>query len=123
MKKIVESNEIPGILAYYDGKEIGWGAVAPRSAFSVLSRSRILKPIDYRPCWSIDCLFDAKKFRKIGVLVELIKAASDYAKKSGDDMIEGSRLLKSYTTISLYNPGLGSNTKPPLKVFCILSLT
>jgi len=89
MKKIVESNEIPGILAYYDGKAVGWCAVAPRSAFSVLSRSRILKPIDDRPCWSIVCLFVEKKFRKIGVSVELIKAASDYAKKSGADLIEG----------------------------------
>lgn len=49
MKKIVTSEEIPGILAYHNGETVGWCAVAPRAEFPRLSRSRILKPVDDRP--------------------------------------------------------------------------
>src|SRR3989304_10617500 len=51
MRMIIESGEIPGLLAYQDGKPIGWCSVGPRQAFPVLDRSRILKPIDDRPVW------------------------------------------------------------------------
>lgn len=34
-KKIVDSGEIPGILAYVDTKPIAWCSVAPRERFSV----------------------------------------------------------------------------------------
>ncbi|GAG54829.1 unnamed protein product, partial [marine sediment metagenome] len=52
MKEIVESGEVPGILAYSDGKAVGWCSVAPRGQFPVLQRSRVLKPVDDTPVWS-----------------------------------------------------------------------
>ncbi|MFH0931574.1 MAG: GNAT family N-acetyltransferase, partial [Candidatus Zixiibacteriota bacterium] len=64
LKKIVDSGEIPGILAYADGKPIGWCSVAPREGFPVLERSRILKRIDEKPVWSVVCFFVAKPFRR-----------------------------------------------------------
>ena len=57
MKAIVDLGEVPGILAYHKTKAIGWCAIAPRSSFTTLSESRILRPTDDRPCWSIACLF------------------------------------------------------------------
>jgi GNAT superfamily N-acetyltransferase len=81
MKKIVDSGEIPGILAYANGKPIGWCSVAPREGFPVLERSRILKRIDEKPVWSVVCFFVAKPFRRNGVTVKLLKAAIEYAKK------------------------------------------
>lgn len=81
MKKIVDSGEIPGILAYANGKPIGWCSVAPREGFPVLERSRILKRVDEKPVWSVVCFFVAKPFRRNGVTVKLLKAAVEYAKK------------------------------------------
>ena len=89
MKAIVDSGEVPGILAYYDTEAIGWCAIAPRSTYSALARSRILKPIDDRVCWSVACLFIDKSFRKKGVSTQLLRAAVGYAREQGADLVEG----------------------------------
>ncbi|MBW2193698.1 MAG: GNAT family N-acetyltransferase, partial [Deltaproteobacteria bacterium] len=67
MKAIVDAGEVPGILAYDKSRAVGWCAVAPRSSYPALSRSRILKPVDDNPCWSVACLFIDKSYRKKGV--------------------------------------------------------
>ena len=55
LKKIVDSGEIPGLLAYADGQPIAWCSVGPREAYSTLERSRILKRVDDKPVWSVVC--------------------------------------------------------------------
>ena len=89
MKRIVDRGEPPGLLAYVDGAPVGWCAVAPRETFPPLDRSRILKPVDDQPVWSVVCLFVAKEFRHKKISVRLLKAAADYAKKHGAKIIEG----------------------------------
>ena len=88
-KKIVQSGKIPGILAYLNEHPIGWCAVGPRESYPRLQRSRILKPIDDEPVWSIVCLFVAKPYRNKGISVKLLKAAIDYASKQGSKIVEG----------------------------------
>ncbi len=89
LKKILDAGEIPGILAYMGKEPIGWCSVAPREAFSVLERSRILKRVDEKPVWSVVCFFVAKPFRYKGVTVALLKAAIEYVKKQGGKIVEG----------------------------------
>jgi GNAT superfamily N-acetyltransferase len=89
LKKIVNSGEIPGLLAYSEGEPIGWCSVAPREKFSTLERSRILKRIDEKPVWSVVCFFIAKPFRRKAVTIKLLKAAVEYAKKHGAKIVEG----------------------------------
>ncbi len=89
LKKIVDSGEIPGILAYADGKPVGWCSVAPRERFPVLERSRILKRVDENPVWSVVCFFVAKPFRQKGISVEILKSAVKYARKKGAKIVEG----------------------------------
>ena len=89
MKAIVDSGEVPGILAYHNTEAIGWCALAHRSTYSFLSRPRILQPIDDRTCWSVACLFIGKSYRKKGVSTELLRAASEYAKSHGAELVEG----------------------------------
>lgn len=89
LKKIVESGEVPGILAYLEGKPIAWCSVGPRERFPALERSRVLKRIDDRPVWSMVCLFIAKEFRHKGISVEMLKAVVDFAKKNGAKIVEG----------------------------------
>ena len=101
MKAIIDSGEVPGILAYHGGKAIGWCAIAPRSSYPALSRSRILLPVDDQPCWSVACLFIEKSHRKKGVSTELLRAASEYAKSRGAEWVEGYPVeLKSGKDIS-----------------------
>ena len=88
MKKIVTSGEVPGVIAYHDGEPVGWCAVAPRTEYHRLARSRILKPVDDRPVWSIVCLFVAKDHRGIGVSSALIGAAVDFVRGKGGRTVE-----------------------------------
>lgn len=87
-KKIVESGEVPGILAYAEHQPIGWCAVAPRESYQALERSRTLKRVDDKPVWSIVCFFVAKPFRGKGVMKKLLKAAIGYVKKQGGKILE-----------------------------------
>jgi len=89
MKKIIESGEVPGILAYAHGEPIGWCSVGPRENYPALERSRILKRVDDQPVWSIVCLFIARPYRKTGVLAKLLSAAVEYAGKNYVSIVEG----------------------------------
>jgi GNAT superfamily N-acetyltransferase len=88
MRNLVRKGANPGIIAYHDGEPVGWCSVAPREEYPRLSRSRILKPVDDRPVWSIVCLFVAKEFRGMGVSSALIGAAVDFVRKHGGKTVE-----------------------------------
>ena len=88
-KRIVDSGQIPGIIAYFEGKPIGWCSVAPRQVYSRLERSRILKRIDDNPVWSIVCFYIAKEFRRKGASILLLKAVLDYVSHRGGTIDEG----------------------------------
>ena len=87
--KVVESGPPPGIIGYLDGEPVGWCAVAPREDYPALSRSRILKPVDDTPVWSISCLFVRRDQRKKGLSVRLLPAAVEYVKTQGGTAVEG----------------------------------
>lgn len=89
MKRLVESGEVPGLLAYAGNEPIGWCAAAPRETYGRLGRSRILKPIDDQPVWSITCFFIKKEDRRRGVSVALLEAVVDHAAREGALVVEG----------------------------------
>lgn len=89
LKRIVGAGRVPGLVAYLDGTPAGWCSVAPREDYPVLSRSRVLAPVDDRPVWSIVCFFVAKPFRRAGLTSALIEGALAYAKKKGAAIVEG----------------------------------
>jgi GNAT superfamily N-acetyltransferase len=93
LKAIVESGQVPGILAYLEEEPIAWCSVAPREDFSVLDRSPTLKRVDDRPVWSIVCFFVLQTFRGQGMMEALIRAAIDYA--GG----QGARIVEAYPVI------------------------
>lgn len=89
MKGLVKKGRNIGIIAYLDTEPIGWCSVAPREDFIRLEKSRVLKPIDDKPVWSVSCLFIAKGYRKMGVSAKLLKEAVKFAKKNGAKIVEG----------------------------------
>ena len=88
LKKLIASGNVPGILAYYKRKPVGWCSIAPREDFPVVLRSPTLKPIDDKPVWSIVCFFVSKPYRKSGLTHLLIRAAIDHAGNHGAQIIE-----------------------------------
>jgi GNAT superfamily N-acetyltransferase len=89
LKNIVDSGEVPGILAYANSEPVGWISVAPREAYQALERSRVLKRVDDKPVWSVVCFFVAKPFRRKGMTKKLLTAAIDYVEKRGGKTLEG----------------------------------
>ena len=47
-----------------------------------------MKPVDYRPVWSIICFFVDKKARGRGASKLLLKAGIDYARSQGATLLE-----------------------------------
>lgn len=88
-KSIVDSGTVTGLLAYLHGDVVGWVAVEPRSAYEKLAYSRVLKPVDDQPVWSVTCFFVAKKYRRQGITVELLKAAVGHVRRQGGKIVEG----------------------------------
>jgi predicted GNAT family acetyltransferase len=88
-KALVESGTRPGLLAYRGREPVGWCAVEPRSNYPALQRSRILKPVDEQPVWSVTCFFIKRGHRGEGVSRALIRGAIDYVAKKGGRIIEG----------------------------------
>lgn len=89
LKKIVSNSPPPGILAFAGDEVVGWCAIAPRSEYVALANSRILKPIDDAPVWSISCLFVKKNYRRKRISSQLLKAAVKFAKDHGAEIVEG----------------------------------
>lgn len=94
MQAIVAAGQAPGILAYTatdaaGPMPVGWCALGPRDNYPSLQRSRILKPVDDQPVWSVTCLFVAKAMRRQGVSVQLLRAAQQYARLQGAKILEG----------------------------------
>ncbi len=88
-KSIVDAGVVTGLLAYSDGEVVGWVAVEPRGAYEKLAHSRTLKPVDDQPVWSVTCFFVAKKHRRKGITVGLLKAAVEHVKSQGGRIVEG----------------------------------
>ena len=88
LKKLVYQDERPGILAYIDNEPVGWCAVAPREIYIRLENSKVLSRIDDQKVWSVSCLFIAKKYRRQGLSVEIIRNAVKFCKKQGAKIVE-----------------------------------
>lgn len=88
LKELTCSNKVPGLLAYLDGKPIGWCSLGPREDFKALENSRSLRRVDDTPTWSMVCFFIAKPYRKKGVMTQLVKAAVEYAARNHAQAVE-----------------------------------
>lgn len=89
MKKLVIGGIVPGLLAFDGPEPVGWCALAPRPDYPALARSRVMKPVDDQPCWSVSCLFVRRDYRKRGVATFLLNAAVKHAAKQGAQILEG----------------------------------
>jgi GNAT superfamily N-acetyltransferase len=89
IQALVNSGEVPGLLAYADDQPAGWCSFGPRQAFPTLARSRILKPVDEQPVWSVVCFFVSRLYRRQGLTVGLLNAAAQYARQHGAHILEG----------------------------------
>lgn len=89
MQAVFENERVPGLVGWVDDKPVGWIQVAERSAFPGLASSRVLKQVDELPVWSVTCFFIRKDHRRQGASVSMLKAACDFARNQGAQILEG----------------------------------
>jgi GNAT superfamily N-acetyltransferase len=78
----------PGVLAYRDGKVVGWCGFGPRQEMERLVRSRTIPAIDDRPVWSIVCFLVRVGYRRQGVAGALLRGVIDTARDYGVETLE-----------------------------------
>lgn len=78
----------PGLLAYADGRAVGWVSVAPREEYERIAHSRVRPKIDDVPVWSIVCFVVSRRVRGQGLTTCLLDAAMDYARAYGAPGLE-----------------------------------
>ena len=88
LKTLVDAGRPPGLLAYDGDEAVAWISVAPRAEYSRLSRSRVLKPVDNSPVWSIVCLFVRPDHRRQGLSLRLVRGAVEWAGAQGARIVE-----------------------------------
>jgi len=72
-----------GILAFVDGRPVGWCSFGPRIRYPRLERCRTLRCDDAERVWSIPCFFVARGFRGQGVATALLHHALRAMKRRG----------------------------------------
>jgi hypothetical protein len=78
-----------GVLAYDGDKPIGWCSVAPRETYGALERFRALRRVDDQQVWSVVCFFVDARSRRDRLTLGLLKAAVEYARSLGAQIVEG----------------------------------
>ncbi len=88
MKALVASGPPPGLLAYVDGEPAGWVSLDARERFTMLQYSRMYKPVDDQPVWTIVCFVVGKKYRRQGLMAGLLDGAERWARGNGARALE-----------------------------------
>lgn len=92
LRELVRDGPPPGLLAYdEDAAPVGWCALAPRTEYGRVLRSRTTKPSEPEDAlvWAITCFFIRREQRGSGVASQLLDAAISYAKMRGARAVEG----------------------------------
>lgn len=88
MRALCEREHPPGVVTYLDGTPVGWCNIGPRAEITRLAQSRLMRPVDDRPVWSIVCVVVRPGYRKQGVTGQLIEGAVQYAAAHGAPAVE-----------------------------------
>lgn len=83
-----DEHPAPGLIAYRDGRAIGWVSLGPREDYERLAYSKVLAPVDDAPVWSIVCFVVSRRARGQGVAAALLDAAIAYGLEGGATMLE-----------------------------------
>jgi len=78
-----------GVLAFADETPVAWCSVAPRETYAALARYRALSLTDDANIWSVVCFFLDRAWRRQGLTLALLTAATGYAHSQGAAIVEG----------------------------------
>ncbi len=85
--KTIAETESPGLIAFDDGKAVGWCQVTPKNTLPWLVKDYGFET-DNADTWCISCFYTRAGFRGNGIASALIKEAIPFAKQSGAKILE-----------------------------------
>ena len=88
MRALCEREHPPGVVTYLDDVPVGWCNIGPRAEIPRLATSKLIRPVDDLPVWSIICVVVRSGHRKKGVTGHLIEGAVAYAAANGAPAVE-----------------------------------
>lgn len=88
LRREIGAGRCTGVVAYRDGVPVAWCAVGPRESYPLLETSDLLARVDDRRVWSITCVFVAKRARRQGITVPLIRGAVAFAARNQVEVVE-----------------------------------
>lgn len=88
MRSLCERENPPGVITYHDGVAVGWCSIGPRAEIPRLAASKLIRPVDEVPVWSIICVVVRSGHRRQGVTAHLLEGAVDYAASRGAPAVE-----------------------------------
>lgn len=87
-KKLVESGQARGILAFDRQKPVGWCSFGKRTEFPRLERTKAYRREDGHKVWSLNCFYIAPGYRKQGLARAMAEAAVKAVKKRKGRRVE-----------------------------------
>ena len=88
MRALCRRRNPPGVVTYLDGTPVGWCSISPRSQLPRLENSKLIRPVDDVPVWSIICVVVRGGHRRQGVVGHLLEGAVAYAAAAGAPAVE-----------------------------------
>lgn len=88
MRRLCERENPPGVVTYRDGVPVGWCSIGPRSEIPLLAASKLMRPVDDVPVWSIICVVVRPGHRRQGVVHRMLEGAVAYAAERGAPAVE-----------------------------------
>jgi hypothetical protein len=83
-----EQDPAPGLVGYLDDDPVAWIAIGDRAEYPRMTRSPIMRSINDSPGWIISCVFIRQDRRGSRLPVEMIRAACEFAARSGQHIVE-----------------------------------
>lgn len=88
MRALCARDVPPGVVTYRDGTPVGWCNIGARSDIPRLRQSKLIRPVDDVPVWSIVCTVVRSGHRRQGVTQQLIEGAVQWARSQGAPAVE-----------------------------------
>jgi GNAT superfamily N-acetyltransferase len=89
LKRLVESGEAQGAIAFAGQEPVGWIAFGPRADFPRLERARTLACENSDQVWSLPCFYIKPGWRDRGVAAALLKHSLKSLRRRGVRIAEG----------------------------------
>ncbi|HSK51858.1 MAG TPA: GNAT family N-acetyltransferase, partial [Clostridia bacterium] len=90
----------PGLVGYLDDRAVGWVSLGPREDYERLAFSKLLRPVDDRPVWSIVCFVVGRHHRGKGIAAAMLDGAIAFARERGAATLEAYPLHESRGRVS-----------------------